>query len=1113
MEGKQSGEVIDEAVTRPMRRPASTAVEPSEPSEPGEPGAEPRGEPRVEPGGERPAGSTPGGKARKNGPDAEDRTGDGRLDGPAEPDGPGGSGGSGGSSREDTPETAADGASGGDGIPADGVSADGVSADGIPADGVSAETITVVPIGRAGVSDGAPTVAWRVPVPKIPAARSEPELEKTSPEQEEDPPGETALPSLAVVVVAGPAQSRFRLAVTVKALRAQEPAPEEIVLVVDRSPELAEWAEAELRGADGAGEITVVREQEAAGAASARNLGLARVRGDVVAFLDGDSAPEPGWSAALLEPYADRDVAAVRSRVALRWSSGRPDWFPAELAWVLGVPFTGSRIRPDLVDDLYGGALSFRREALAEAGGFPEEPDHRPEEVSAEPAGGVKTELRSRLLDLRPGAKLLHEPSAVVRLDVPERRSRLAYFLARCTAEGRSQAEVERRTNGWEGLLAHLAPVRNGLPRAVFRALTFTGPADIKGWKALLVMLLGMAAANAGYVSGRLRTTRADGTPRETGQWAWFLSRTALPVATVLWGLSLREVDLDKMTDLGLITVLPALFWIAVAVMIIGFVALLGDRRALELWHAGYTLVLIAVLHATPALLYPSLRYSWAWKHVSVIDYLIRHGATDPEISPLAAYHQWPGFFSFFAMMTEAAGLPDALGIAAWGPAVFNTAMLLPLLLLFRTVTRNRQLVWGAVWVYFSCSWVGQDYFSPQATTLVLYLTVLVVVVRRFRRGPIRAGDDPEGLGAEPPPVSGTRRRLVWTVLLALPIVAIASSHQLTPLMLVAGLAALSVLRRHRNLGILLFTGSAVLVWDAVAAWQLLEARFSDIVESLGDAGGNLDDGLLSLGTAAPGQVIVAYADRALSAGLWLLAAGGAFLRRRWLRRPGLPLLVIGLSPLLFLAAGSYGGEIMFRIYLFTLPLSAFLAAALFLPARRAFVRVLILPLVLMLMVTGFFFGNYGKEQSNYFTQDEVRLVRAVHRAAPEGSLIVAPTFFLPAAYDYYERYQHSWLDELPRSRAAAPGMPKYVPTRVELVQDPVPSLIGLMSSVPPGGKAYLVLNRAQKAAIETAGIFPKGTVDRLRRGVEASDRFRVLIRNSGGAVYELIPKRATATP
>ncbi|WP_326824812.1 glycosyltransferase [Streptosporangium sp. NBC_01756] len=920
-------------------------------------------------------------------------------------------------------------------------------------------------------------------------------------QDEETPAAETALPSLSVVIVSGSPDARPRLSATVEALRAQQPAPEEIVLAVVDCPELVAWAGTALD------DVVVVRGAEVTGVASARNLSLANVHGDVVAFLDDCSSPEPGWSASLLSAYADDDVIGVRGRLAVRWSTGKPDWFPIQLAWVLGVPYTGASVEAGPIDDLYGGAMSFRREALAEAGGFPEEPEAVPGDAMAEPSGGAANELRTRLRELRPDAKLLQQPSAVIRLDVPARRARLSSFLARCVAEGRSQAGVPRRTSGREGLSARLTPLRRGLPRAVFRAVTFTGPADVKGWKALLVMLAGLMALSLGYATGRLRTTRTEGTARQASVVTWFLARTALPAAAVLWGLSLRQVNLGGMTDLGLLTVLPATFWIAIVVMVVGFVALLGDRRALELWHAGYALVLIAVLHATPALLYPSLRYSWAWKHVSVIDYLIRHGATDPEISPLSAYHQWPGFFSFFSLMTEMTGLDDSLSIAVWGPAAFNAAMLLPLLLLFRTVTRNRQLVWGAVWVYFSCSWVGQDYFSPQATTLVLYLTVLAVVVRRFRRGPIRAGDDPRGLAAEPPPVSGRFTRLVWTCLLIVPIVAIASSHQLTPLVLTAGLFALFLIRRHRNLGILLVTGIAVATWDLVAAWQLLESRFSDIIESLGDAGGNLDDGFITLGAASPGQVIVAYADRALSGGLWLLAIAGAFVRRDWLRRPGLPLLMIGLSPLLFLAAGSYGGEIIFRVYLFTLPLTAFLAAALFLPSRRVWVRVLVLPLVFLLMVTGFFFGNYGKEQTNYFTADEVRLVQQLYRVAPTGSVIVAPTFFLPGAYDYYERYDHAWLDELPPSRTAVRDLPKFVPTLPELIKNPLPSLINLMSVVPPGGKSYLVINRVQKIATETTGIFPKGTIDRLSREVAASARFKVLTRNPGGTVYELIPK------
>ncbi|MFI7443305.1 glycosyltransferase [Nonomuraea indica] len=954
-----------------------------------------------------------------------------------------------------------------------------------------ADAAADAPADVAGEEDDA---TYTRPIPRI-AVREKP----AAPGELPSSPPKT--PTLSVVIVTGEVAAWHNLRVTLASLRAQQAPPEQIIVVVDHCPELAELARSALDG------VVVLHNEGHRGVAAARNLGLSTATGDVVAFHDDETAAEPDWSAALLAAFADRQVLAVRSNLTLRWVSGRPTWFPEELTWLMGDSCTGSPDEGEPLSDLYGAGLAFRREALTEVGGFPEDLDHQAGHVLAEPPGGVKAELWHRLRGLHPNGKVLYEPSANVRSGISARRATRAYVLARCVAEGRSLAAVPQRDRGRRELSTHLAQVKASLPRTAFHAITLTGPNNVKPWQALLTRLMAMVATLFGYLSGRLDSTRTDHIPQASNL-TWFVARTALPVSTILWGLSLRSVNLDEMTDLGLLTVLPATFWVAIALMVIGFVALLGDRHALELWHAGYVLILIAVLHATPSLLYPTLRYSWAWKHVSVIDYLIRHGATDPGTGPLSAYHQWPGFFSFFALMTEAAGLDNAIDIAKWGPLAFNVATLLPLLLLFRTVTRDRQLIWGAIWVYFSCSWVGQDYFSPQATTLALYLIVLAVVVRRFRRGPIRAGDDPDGLAAEPPPMTSTYTRLTWTLLLVVPIAAIASSHQLTPLMLVSTLAFLFVLRRYRNFGILLLSTALAGGWAVIVAWSLLESKLNYIIESLGDARSNLNAGLVALGDVAPGQVIVAYADRALSGGLWLLAIAGAVLRRRWLRRPGLPLLMIGLSPLVFLAAGSYGGEIIFRVYLFTLPLTAFLAASVFLPNRRTWVRVTVLPLVLLLMVAGFFFGNYGKEQSNYFTLDEVRLVKQLHRIAPDNSLIVAPTFYLPGAYDDYDKFAQLWLDELPPSRTAVPNLPAYVPTLSEFVKQPTPSLISLMSKIPPGAKAYLVLNRAQRPATETAGILPKGTIDRLKREVESSGRFTLVLSSPGGVVYELQPAR-----
>ncbi|MBW8820333.1 MAG: glycosyltransferase, partial [Streptomyces sp.] len=159
-----------------------------------------------------------------------------------------------------------------------------------------------------------------------------------------------------------------------------------------------------------------------------------------------------------------------------------------------------------------------------------------------------------------------------------------------------------------------------------------------------------------------------------------WLGMLALPAALGLWIYSLQRVRPDRMTDLGLTSVLPVTFWAALGVLALGFVATLVRRPTASAWRAGYVLVLGTIMNATPALLYRTLSNGWAWQHVSITDYLAAHGSTAPNNGTLLdAYTQWPGFFALNAFILHMAGLHSALAYAAWAPPVFNTLMIVPL--------------------------------------------------------------------------------------------------------------------------------------------------------------------------------------------------------------------------------------------------------------------------------------------------------------------------------------------------------------------------------------------------------------------------------------------------
>jgi GT2 family glycosyltransferase len=114
------------------------------------------------------------------------------------------------------------------------------------------------------------------------------------------------------------------------------------------------------------------------GLSAARNRAIAEAKGEVIAYTDDDCEVDRGWVTSLVERYADSNVGGVAGRTALpssakgiqrtigRYSGGaRGDRVlrvrRSDASWVFTRAIVG-----------IGANMSFRREALLKAGGFPE---------------------------------------------------------------------------------------------------------------------------------------------------------------------------------------------------------------------------------------------------------------------------------------------------------------------------------------------------------------------------------------------------------------------------------------------------------------------------------------------------------------------------------------------------------------------------------------------------------------------------------------------------------------------------------------------------------------------------------------------------------------------
>ncbi|MET9483229.1 hypothetical protein [Streptomyces sp. NPDC006638] len=598
------------------------------------------------------------------------------------------------------------------------------------------------------------------------------------------------------------------------------------------------------------------------------------------------------------------------------------------------------------------------------------------------------------------------------------------------------------------------------------------------------------------------RTTRTPFRPQLLFSWL------PLVVGGGLWAWSLPRIGFRDIGEFGLLDRFPVVFYVSLAVLSAGFLVSLRRAAAAPWWPPAYCVALLVALKAPPALLYDSVRYAWASKHDAVIARLLAEGTFHPytELSGgMSAYDQWPGFFSLNAALVRTFGVAGAAAYTNWAPVAFGLLMMPVLVLIYRTFTDDRRLVWTAVWIFQLANWVGQDYLAPQAFAYLLFLTVFAVVVRHFVRpgsaGRLRERARLDPAAAPVPPSTTRRQRAIGVAVLVPLIAAVNASHQLTPVMLCMTLMALCLTRRYRNLGLLVVSGVVMLVWDLTMGRPLFLDTLGTLRDSAGQLLQNSRPGFAGEPTG-PGPELVGTANILMVAALAVLA-GAAVLLRRGLTRGALPLLLAAAAPVPLFAVNDYGGEMLFRVYLFGLPGTAFFAAAALVPAAAGAGRArhvarraagVALPVALVVLLAGFLPSYYGKEGMQYAPPAETALVERAYDRAPEGSLILATTGSFPGAYHRYDRYERWFFTE------------QEVPENLKMLKDPAAYLD---AGIPAGRTAYVILTPTQEEATIGEGYLPAGGFARMTEALKRSPHFRVVEESRYGLVLEHVEPTA----
>jgi hypothetical protein len=439
--------------------------------------------------------------------------------------------------------------------------------------------------------------------------------------------------------------------------------------------------------------------------------------------------------------------------------------------------------------------------------------------------------------------------------------------------------------------------------------------------------------------------------------WSAAASPALAMVAVVLVATSLIGAQLE-LDGYGLASSLPPAYYVGLA--------LLPLASALEWSRSNRRIVLIVaqivafvlVVWLTPLILEGTPRFRTGYVIYGFVDPLVRGEGILPGSF---VYHNWPLFSILFGAVIQIFDV-SALGLMKAFPTVIVLLYLVPLAFLLRLgERRSYRPVAGAwvagIWLFAVFDWTGQDYFSPQALAFLFFLCLLALLAHVA----VRCGGEFD--------TAATLGTLgVFSVIVA--------THVLTGMITLFVMVALTLTRMLRRPGLVLACALIFVAWQAYVA----NAFFSDygdrLLETLYAAGDFLQTNVSGRVTGSSEHIATGQVRMVMTVVAFGLGGVALFTMWRARRFPRearfalVALLAIGVAT----PISVYGGEMVIRALLFSLPLIGILVVAAWTSRALRIAVACALAIGAPLHIV----SHYGNEAYDYVSPAEVQGYRFI---------------------------------------------------------------------------------------------------------------------------------------